>query len=222
MGFTVIAFENDMTATGQVLNPECDTFSSQKLLNTFFGRVHQTEEMAALFDYVRTNNKLGKTKVYIEGVDNQSMATVLMYMQNYLPKVDTTLASFLPKINWQRFWRDRSRQGYMDTVFSMCSELGKQFAIRKAAIAAKLGSADSIMRLEKYISLLGSAIAFELNDKKQQSGINFRDSLMANNALWLLKRYPGQKIILWCHNTHVQKDVLAPTRSNRFMLLGII
>lgn len=35
-------------------------------------------------------------------------------------------------------------------------------------------------------------------------GANYRDEMMARNALWLLEEgFPGRKIILWAHNSHI-------------------
>jgi erythromycin esterase len=208
LGFSVIAFENDMIATEQVMHAENDTIATETLLNKFFGRIHQTEEMASLFDYIKACNRSGKKHLYVEGIDNQSVVAVQGFLQQYLPRVDSQLIAYLPTINWQSWWREKGRKGYLDSLYTLSNELNKQFLLRKPAIALKLGSADSVLRVEKYISLLGDAIAFEMDKKKltiYKTISDFRDSLMALNVLWLQKRYPGKKIIVWCHNDHIQK-----------------
>ena len=36
-------------------------------------------------------------------------------------------------------------------------------------------------------------------------GTRWRDEAMARNLLWLLDRYPGERMLVWAHNGHVSK-----------------
>src|SRR6202012_3968505 len=82
--------------------------------------------------------------------------------------------------------------------------------------AARALPADSLNQLaDKLFSQLANAYKKKIlgrttgltNASFPEEG-NFRDSLMADNVVWLNRvRFPGSKIVVWAHDEHVSKSI---------------
>lgn len=63
---------------------------------------------------------------------------------------------------------------------------------------------QAIKNIESFVK------AMRLNSgtyEEQNSGINLRDSMMAENINWWLKQHPNEKIIIWTANFHAAKNL---------------
>jgi hypothetical protein len=79
-------------------------------------------------------------------------------------------------------------------------------------------SVENVLGLYDWHEAVNADVSTTVDWNHHTSLNNVRDHAMAENVLWLLKRYPGQKIILWAANMHITRDlsVVGETRGPEY------
>ena len=207
-GFEVIALEEEMLSTHQIIEPPQLERRTAEVIKDYFFLVHRTEEMAALVDYVKERNRLPGNKIYLEGIDNQFPNVELDELSKRLPAIDSVLANIIKGFDGPAWFASRYSRTFADSVYAMSIQLQAAFEERKQFVARKLQDTAQFLRLQKTVGLLKDVLYFTVVDRRNQRVLSScRDSLMAQNLLWLRRFYPGKKIILLCHNGHIKKEV---------------
>jgi erythromycin esterase len=210
MKFGIVAFESSFPHT-YLANSAMKSLTAQKILDSLFGRIHQTREMAALLDWIKEKKDKGNDLV-MAGFDNQWYYGVIQHLKNTFADTDRQLYSGMEQIEKHRNTY-RYSAGKFDTLNQMTNQLHGDFLKRKHELLKKFRSPGEMELLEKYISLLSNGFLFEhlratsYKEKRPPPALkNFRDSSMAENIAWIKKFYGDKKIIVIAHNGHIKKD----------------
>ncbi|MBO9564878.1 MAG: erythromycin esterase family protein [Niastella sp.] len=207
MGFEVIAFENGITEMN-IANTllQDGNYSSAQIVDSLFTRVHQTTEVTALVDVLRK-----KRNVVLAGFDDQKIYYPLLLLKQKLQPLSTMLYDSTVALD-QYVSRFRSSTGRLDSMYHHACRLLQHFLAAKPGLAAATGPTEMAWLEKNFRSLVNSiylsylyAQASASQGTPQYVSANYRDSLMAANVVWLRDFYKNKKIILWCHNTHIQK-----------------
>jgi len=208
-GFNVVAFESDFFA----LNYGWDKLSKTKpLVDSFLQKnifplwtyCDACEQL--FYDYI-PKTQSGTNPINMSGFDNQM---VLYYSsKNLSKKLDSVLRSYDLPI---------TKEGnYSSEVVPLVDSL-KRYKLKDAsqygpqlkyllAIKEQLGKV--VPADDFWLMIVNNLIAENAeysNINKFIESSNSRDEQMANNLLWLTTvKYPGEKIIVWAHNTHISK-----------------
>jgi erythromycin esterase len=220
LNFSIVLFENNFSATHEVnsllTNPGYD---SRAILDSLFIRVYQTSEMSDLLDQLK--RRISRTRqIYIEGYDNQDFFYVQKSIKNKFRNVDPYLYTLFSQMDkYSSTGKDTSAK--YDSLYRDMQAFMKEFAIRKKAFGKKF-SASELTVLTKMLTVFQNSIYFfylqrkrnETKSKFINSG-TYRDSIMADNILWIKNFYPGRKIIIIGHNQHIEK-----AKTNDFAAMG--
>jgi|GEM_PF-5339268 len=198
-GFNVIALESPM-AEAHELNKfiqsgegNIDTLINNRWLFT----IHNTEEIKDLLLWLQKENKNRKDKIYFEGVDIQSPFQAMNNIVNYFGSLDMlkddvySLKVLFPK--------KKSLESYQNSL----SQLMK--IEQKISSDSQIAKKVSNFEWAQYnLVLLKQSIVRSLAMLNKEIKLN-RDSLLAENLMFLSKHYKNSKIIFWAHNAHVDK-----------------
>ena len=222
MGFEVIAFESGVyecqAANSKVASADATYLTKKCLMWELF----PTKEVEPLFEFVKSQRQSGRN-VEIAGFDSEVSGF----------KGPTTNFEPLSRAEWFKSLIKLIDARYANEVFKLESTYvtssGKEEVDQATNIA---GYQKLVTFLEKDSARLkakGSAkedietalqIARISGERlKIANSRDIRDVLMGKNIAWLLeKRFPGKKIILWAHNSHVgyqdipfDKDLVRPS-----------
>jgi erythromycin esterase len=75
---------------------------------------------------------------------------------------------------------------------------------REDIIELELSKGEEVEIMLKYLDLLADAANYEFGETYSK-GLEFRDSLMAENVAYYKNKFPKAKIIIWGHNGHIEK-----------------
>jgi erythromycin esterase len=206
MGFSVIALESSFVPIMQV-NNLVGKVSSKKILDSLFGRIHQTSEMEALFDWVGQKASSGKN-IVVAGFDMQGHYYTLQLLANEFRDIDTELSGMMDDLQQFRLKYNYSA-GKFDTMYKKVVAMHQVFKLKEKQLSEKIKTTKRLQLIDRYISSLSTAFLQEyLNAtaarSRSNTPSNFRDSLMADNISWLRNHYPGEKIIVLAHNAHIK------------------
>lgn len=219
MDFEVIAFENNFAESHQVnalLSGK--KYTTEKVIDSLFGRIHETRETLELFNLVRNKNSTGRKKIFIEGFDDQNPRYLGNLLLNDFYKKDQACVEIITKnMNTGGSW---GVQQY-DSMIKRADRLILRFKAIKQKLTRAFPKTD-IPLLEKKIHSYRNSLYLNYLYSLQNAYITFniapaatyRDSLMAENVLWLLKYYKNKKIILLGHNEHLQKNATGIYKTN--------
>jgi erythromycin esterase len=200
MGFDIIAFENSFTPTWKV-NSLFGKVPSKKIIDSLFGRIHETDEMTELFDWVLRKG-MGGRDLLIAGFDNYGFYASMELLMDTLMKTDPGLYQMMYGLNQYRLTTKYSA-GKNDTLYKMSQDI-------HTALLAKKGNRNTSW-LEQYLKVMMNAFRLEylraltVRIENPPGYMNFRDSVMALNVSWLKQQYPDKKIIVIAHNGHIAK-----------------
>lgn len=195
LGFNVVLFESPMTNCSY-LSLGLDT-SASRLVKYSIQYVWHTEIVKQLFRYIKSSN------IQFGGFDPQyiySDYSMLVYKQafnNYpqlldrLEKLENSIARSIVAPN-----------SYLS--------LKDSFSTAYAQIAAALEN-EQLSPFQQWIRYtLQVNAGYYTGIKKGEQ----RDGDMAGNIIWLAENlYKNEKIIIWAHNTHIDKNATAPKRN---------
>ena len=207
MDFRVIVFENDFAGT-LLAQPHFNNNGRDVRtgLDSFFTRVHQTTELEQLINTINSHHKGSTIPVEIYGCDVQSYAGPVLYLKRWLPPSNKTLINQLDSIVNYAGSRAPNYET-TDTLFGMCKQAYQYFTSQ-----ASITKNGKQVLLEQVFKSLVDAAWFNNRKYAYQKHENMalgsivRDSLMALYTEWLYSYTNGKKIILWAHNSHIQKN----------------
>lgn len=194
LGFKVVLFESPMTNCSY-LSLGLDT-SASRLVKYSIQYVWHTETVKQLFRYIKNSN------IQFGGFDPQyinSDYAMLVYKQAFnnhpqlldrLEKLENSIARSIVVPN-----------SYLS--------LKDSFSTAYAQIAAALEN-EQLSPFQQWIrhTLQVNAGYYTRIKKGEQ-----RDGDMAGNIIWLAENlYKNEKIIIWAHNTHIDKNATTPKR----------
>lgn len=207
MGFEVVAFENgitEMNIANELLRDK--RLAVREIVDSVFVRVHQTEEITGLVDLLRK-----KENIIIAGFDDQKIIYPLQQLKKKLKLLDVSLYDATIALEAYMFpYRGTVQQ--LDSLHDHALRLLNRFMTVKTDLSGKTGPQEMVWLEKNLYSLRNSiylAYLYAVNEATKSTApyipFNYRDSLMADNVLWLREFYKNKKIILWCHNSHIQK-----------------
>ena len=188
LGFKVLLFESPM-ANCSYINLSSDT-NTRQLVRNSIQSVWHTETVRRLFAYVK------KSGIRFGGFDPQFM---------YSPYPEVVLADALatyPDIKKALLQLEHRIAATIGTPRQYLS-LKDSFSAAYHRLAVQL-SALPLSPLQQWVQQMATVNAgyyARINQGDQ------RDSCMARNIIWMAEKlYPHEKIIIWAHNTHIDKD----------------
>lgn len=188
LGFKILLFESPMA---NVTYANITTaIATKELLRNSIQSFWHTATVARVFDYVKKNN------MQVGGFDPQYMRSpypVLLYthafndqpaIRNTLLQLDSRIAETLAQPR-----RFLSLKDSLSTAF--------------AAVNNQLTTLQ-LSPLQQWIKqMITTNISYYTRIEEGDQ----RDSCMAKNIIWLAEHYyPHEKIIIWAHNTHIDKN----------------
>ena len=195
LGFNVILFESPMIP-GSYINLAKDSISTIDLVKQSIQSVWHTSTIVQLFNFLREN------KMYFDGFDPQFIPSeysnlVFSYALNDYPEIEKQLISLENKI-------------------SQSSKAGINNKLRDS-ISSAYGGLKSEMEGISFSTPLQNWIKHIVTiNTRYYSNLhkgNERDSCMANNLIWLADTvYPNERIIVWAHNAHIDKNSSSKAR----------
>ncbi|MBC7913751.1 MAG: erythromycin esterase family protein [Pyrinomonadaceae bacterium] len=199
--FNVIAFEAPMDELYEVNKYiiEGKGRISAVVQGRAFYRVYDTQEVQELIEWLKNENlsRSKENKIYFAGIDMQGGTQAYKNIQEYLT-ADTVLSKRFQSV-YTAFLKPKTKLIERERFCNMVDTFYNTFHTNKP-ILSKTGGLDSKW-IEQNIELIRQSAKKQYDDALGR-GLT-RDSMMAENALWLSKYYPDSKIILWGHNAHI-------------------
>jgi erythromycin esterase len=219
LGFNVLAMESGLYEGAKINSLRASNPLKELAPGNLFFMYSTTKEVNPLFDYLdaqsKTNKPLALTTFDSQHSGKMSQDSMLVDLANYLSLHN----SDLPRAPaWRNFAaHTRTLLQMSRTVphpdeqkrfFNMLDRIDQ--ALKKDAQQAPSFPSGAGFWSQVSASLRSQAEAFWLPE-----AIPFynapREKIMAKNLLWVLqKQYPNQKVIVWAHDFHGQKNPLFP------------
>src|SRR5262245_11832725 len=165
--------------------------------------VWQTEEVAALVDWLRAYNQTAppERRVKFYGFDMQDMGGpwgVTEYLQRVAPEkwqeVQEFVNKVLPAVQAAIGGSKESLKGLMPEI----DKLIRYFVLQEANFIYKTSRAEYEENLHRL------RLFFQGADVFSQEWNDTRDRYLAENILYLLNNeLPGTRIVVWAHNAHI-------------------
>ncbi|MEM1215106.1 MAG: erythromycin esterase family protein, partial [Bacteroidota bacterium] len=175
-------------------NPEYDGTAGDQLKNMYFW-TWQTEEVAAMVDWMRSYNQGAADPLFFSGFDLQYTTGVLNALRQALPaKQHPLLTTVAEEIAYLREQRSQSSTVTLSPA--------QQRFFTQSLEALRYGgwenrSPRAMARNHHYLRILEQWLEF--------APIS-RDRFMAENMQWLLDQEPEQRYIIWAHNEHLRQN----------------
>lgn len=207
-GFDVIATENGIADVYGIFI-QADTISALQLRNKSLYANQRCNEVLPLYEYIK--NVENNTINYC-GFDSQNHGSSLdvlksLLHQYYGDKSDSLVNNLLkyyqiPQLTWQE--NKASLFKLSDTIIQSANQLLNLLQEQKnQLISNNQISITHYTFLERALHNHIESVNFDWNTTNP---LERRDSLMAANLVWLSEEiYPGKKIVVWGHNTHIDK-----------------
>lgn len=207
MDFQLLIFENDFAGTLLAQQGLQKAATLQATMDSFFTRVHQTEELKSLFRYLSLHNKKNRRKkVTIMGSDVQNTLPPIDFIKRCV-YADSTLNKLLSDVqNYSKKYRDYFTT---DTLYKKVSALHEYYLANPQQTTGKY---DKATITQVFHALKDAAFSihqyyrYTKENVREDLGLACRDSLMAKYVEWAVQHSGGKKAILWFHNSHIQKN----------------
>lgn len=193
-----------------------------------FFRIWRNDEFAGLLLWLRAWNQNAANPVRIVGLDCQDAgrdsAVALDFIAAHDPAKAAQWAADMGGLKpGGRFvdWVDTSSRAEFDRVMATTAALVQWFESAAPAVRAAPGFARARFAA---ITAQQALAAFEFDredaDKSKADPAYFsrRDRFMGENAIAMLA--PGERAVLWAHDSHVMRDVPGFVRAMGFQTLG--
>jgi len=198
--FKVIAFEAPMDELNEVNKYIVEGIGriSSVVQGRSFYRVYDTKEVQELIEWLRLENltRSKNNKIYFAGIDMQGGNQAVQNIKRYLCS-DSALCSRFQLIG-SEYFKLKGRSDW-EKFYYRLEDFYKTF------LSSELGNSnvENLDRkwIEQNIKLLMQNARFRYDKSRESQFV--RDSMMADNVLWLSQYYHDSKIILWAHNAHV-------------------
>ena len=232
MGFDVIAFESGLF--------ECwkGNEMASEATHLFFGRcifgVWHTEEVLELFEYIQETRKTSRPLI-LAGVDVQmsNSTTVRQYapalLAEVVGRIDPAYAARVSQME-ETFYSEFSaaassapfdlvaRSQNIAAVDDRMMYSARYDSLRAfidanaAALATAYAAKPEIPLIARQTAFTRSRTIVQGRTSNAVEGSTIRDQGMADNVDFLLDRlYPGKKVMIWAHNSHIMHNHQATT-----------
>jgi erythromycin esterase len=212
MGFEVLAMESGLGDT-YLAYANIDTLSGKQLRDfSVFGNF-RANEANGIFEYIKTQHPTKSPLNYV-GYDTQASSDFLFnQLKKILADYDKELSDSLSTrmFSYQRAYGFGSNQDSVNyikhrNIFIETSNTTRRYLEEnKEAIMAKHKLSNTTYKV-MVRSLAMFSASYSLSYTDRWKGYALRDSLMAENLKWLLSEvYANKKVIIWAHNSHVEK-----------------
>jgi erythromycin esterase len=206
-GFTVFAIEANwseaLAVNDYVLHGEGDPAAALAGLHFW---TWDTEEVAALIEWMRQYNASNGPRLKFYGVDMQYTEAAAAALGSYLGTVDEKLAGELEKtledlgtLAWYRLPGERQEQIGQDLErAALRMRANKRRYVRRAG--------DGRWKLARqHLQVLIQAVSTVVRSP-QTTSWDAREAAMADNLAWILEHEgEGARVFLWAHNGHVTR-----------------
>jgi erythromycin esterase len=220
MGFDVIAFESGLYecfAAGRKPASTAETL----MRDCIFGVWH-TEEVLALFDYIKSTQATSRP-LTLAGFDSQNSSRAGAFTRPdffgaLVGAIDPQRATAV--VNEDRAHLDGILSGAgrdyatanESKLTAFYGGLESFFREHRARLATQFGrelplvAEQAAWSAQRYFAQLRLHLA-RPNDSSGEGGGALRDASMADNLTFLADTlYPGRKIMVWAHNFHIRHD----------------
>jgi erythromycin esterase len=210
--FSVVAFESelyDCYFTDKTLH---DMNNSEVLRNAIYGFWY-TADLWDLIEYIRTSY-LGICPVHIAGFDFHSSGTMSLTRPQFFRDITVKIDSVFSEIIYETdniIIQRRTNLSFVDTyvvqnyetVYGVYQDLIDLITDNMAFLSFYFDEHTLFVAREVAISVR----QYILSRNNPPSYI-IRDKRMADNVRFIREvLFPGQKMIIWSHNGHIQKDL---------------
>lgn len=201
LGFDVIAFESSMT--------ECDAAGETAAQQTPVSTMHacvfsvwQTDEVLALFEYVR-KTQASSRPLRLTGFDNQSSSSSGASANRFRTMLEIIDPGAVPALLQQEAALKNGKNGNTAGQLAYYTSLLQTLEQNRARLLERL--ADRPAWVDLAIQEARSRIArVRSRGLSIDEAYTVRDRAMADNLDFVLDRlYPKQKVIVWAHNAHI-------------------
>ncbi len=222
LGFEIIAFESDFYG----LNRSWEKLENQQLtINEVYKNIFpiwsKCQQVQPLFSYIKQQYNTNK-KLIVTGFDCQDHQ---YYSTHYLVK---ELKTYLQEKEIP-FIKTKEYEKFISTIEKMIStnptpfvklhQKQKTVFLNQLEIIEKqlynTSTSDSFW-IQTIRSIEGEAKDLWVKNENSVTSDNIRDTQMAKNLLWLVKKkYPNKKIIVWLHSGHAAKNMNVVTKTKK-------
>lgn len=199
MGYTIFAIEDGIIGADEVNRYiHGETKDIPTILKTHFHSVWQVQELADLIDWMRVYNKANNNRLTFAGFDNQQV-------QDYIDALDAIDSAHHTSIFQPLVHLDASNDpNPMLTGLKATETWITLFTTKRDSLTALTSPADYTKAMLLFRNIRAAMQQFSAEGR--QSSNATRDAMMAENVMWLREQYPRQKMMLWAHNGHVEKE----------------
>jgi erythromycin esterase len=213
MDFEVLAMEGGLGDIN-LAYADMDTISPKNLRDyTLFGNF-KAQEVDTLFSYIKETSTSEKPLIYA-GYDTQfSSSYFITKIVRLLEPINKTMSdSFGTRIySFQKSFqaaRNNDSVGYIkhrDIYIKNATDASLLIQEKKdSLIQSKTLSKEEYLVIQRTLEMYVRSTNVPYADRFMS--YQLRDELMAENLVWLLEEvYPDKKIIVWAHNSHVEKN----------------
>jgi erythromycin esterase len=213
LGYDLLAFESSLFACDRA-GREAATLTAEQLMRGCIFGVWHTDEVLALFEYVRGTQRTPRPLV-LSGFDVQMSGAADSARSSFLKTVvgalDTTYASRVYAMDRALHAKMRSADAAAyakrerDRLGAFYESLVTWIEARMKPLATAFANDPAAPALARQTARSISANVQQSAAGIGQSRTEIRDRGMADNLDFLLDvLHPGKKVIVWAHNSHIQ------------------
>ena len=227
MEFNVIAFESALFDCYYV-NENIDSYSAIDAMHGSIYGVWHTYEVLPLFEYIKETQNTDNPLI-LAGIDMKSSGNAYKkrpeFLRSVISRINSSYAS-------QVYELDKNLTDNINTVYWMNYIRANPDSLKaeyEKLITFFDNNIDDLITLfpeNPKIPLIAQRIAccILLEIEHAQEGCNGvypRDPSMADNLDFLIDEiYPGKKIIIWAHNSHIRHDNEKVQNSHGYNTMG--
>ena len=213
LGYDLLAFESSLFACDRA-GREAASLSAEQLMRGCIFGVWHTEEVLALFEYVRQTQRTARPLV-LTGFDVQLSGAADSGRAGFLRRIVGTLdTAYATRVHatdvalqagmWGADLATYARREY-DRLVPFYDSLATWIHTHRDRLAAVFGNDAAAPALARQTALSMSAYVKQHAADRGQTRVEIRDFGMADNLDFVLDvLHPGKKAIVWAHNFHIQ------------------
>jgi len=201
LGFDVIAFESSLTQCDAAGERAAKESAEKTMQDCVFGVWH-TDEVLALFDYVRKTQASARP-LRLTGFDNQSSSNSDATSIRFRRMLDILDPAAVPALLQQEAMLKNIRKDNADDLLAYYTGLLRTLEQNRARLLEQLK--DHPTWVDLAIQEARSRITLvRTRSLPRPESSSVRDRAMADNLDFVLDTlYPKQKVIVWAHNAHI-------------------
>jgi erythromycin esterase len=216
LGFNVIAFESGLYEC-YFTNLAIDTLSARNALTHSLYSFWHTTDLLDLFEYIKTT-RATPNPIQLAGFDLQPTGTLYMtrpaFLRTVLTPIDPSLADSVYYVDLTVLLQgyeeiqQYSAERYAE-VTSLYGRALQTITDNMPTVAQTLGSEEQARVAAEVARSAGDYIEFRSGDAvhSHYERVAIRDNRMAENFAFLKETvFPGEKIVIWAHNAHIQMN----------------